>query len=66
MPGVDGVDGRKGIDTEISGDFELTGVDPFHGIRVQAELSGPWIEILRHLLGGSPAALRDLPVAISG
>lgn len=45
---------------------EQVGADPYHGMRVQAEISGPWISTLRRLLGTSPAGLRDLPLAVSG
>ena len=44
---------------------EQPAADPYHGMRVQAEISGPWIDTLCHLLGGSPAALRELPLGVS-
>jgi len=40
--------------------------DPYHAMRVQTELQGPWIGTLRNLLGRSPAELRDLPFPIAG
>jgi hypothetical protein len=45
---------------------EQPDADPIHGMRVQAEISGPWVDTLRHLLGKSPAALRDLPLEGAG
>ncbi len=43
---------------------EVSGADPFHAIRVHAEVSGSWLSTLRHLLGKSPAELRDMPLWI--
>jgi hypothetical protein len=45
---------------------EQTGADAYHAMRVQAEISGPWIMVLRHLLGGSLPELRELPRALAG
>ncbi len=39
-----------------------SGADPYHAMRVQTEISGPWVGTLRHLLGKSPTELRDLPL----
>ncbi len=44
---------------------EASGADPYHAMRVQAEISGSWVGVLRHLLGKSPAELRDLPLRIA-
>jgi hypothetical protein len=41
---------------------EAPDADPYHAMRVQAEISGPWVGVLRHLLGKSPAELHDLPL----
>jgi hypothetical protein len=39
---------------------EQAGADAYHAMRVQAEISGPWITVLNHLLGGSLPELREL------
>ncbi len=44
---------------------EAPGADPCHATRVQVEIGGPWVRTLRHLLGKSPAELRDLPLWIA-
>jgi hypothetical protein len=36
--------------------------DAYHAMRVQAEITGPWVSFLRHLLGRSPAELGELPI----
>jgi hypothetical protein len=36
--------------------------DAYHAMRVQAEITGPWVSVLRHLLGRSPAELSELPL----
>ena len=41
---------------------EAPAAGPYHAMRVHAEISGPWLGVLRHLLGKSPADLRDLPL----
>lgn len=33
-------------------------------MRVETEITGPWVSVLRHLLGKSPAELHDLPLWI--
>jgi hypothetical protein len=40
---------------------EESGADPFHAMRVHDEISGPWVAVLRHLLGRSLPELHDLP-----
>jgi hypothetical protein len=45
---------------------ERAGADAYHALRVQAELSGPWIRTLRYLLGESPGELQRLPAADVG
>ncbi len=44
---------------------EAASADPYHAMRVQAEIGGPWVGTLRHLLGKSPAGLCDLPLSIA-
>jgi hypothetical protein len=41
---------------------EDSDADPYHAMRVQAEITGPWVSVLRHLLGRSPAELSQLPL----
>ncbi len=43
---------------------EASAADPYHAMRVEAEITGPWVSVLRHLLGKSPAELHDLPLWI--
>jgi hypothetical protein len=43
---------------------EDSDADADHAMRLQAEITGPSVSVLRHLLGRSPAELNDPPLSM--